>query len=831
MSSNQTDPCPDIAERSHAGRAAQADDGAIEAATWSIGLRNGLTMCVPPRLDSLSTYVLLEQEVWFEPEMSLLPHLLGEEVNALDIGANHGAYALAMALVCSRGHVIAFEPTSAPRQALQRSVQCNGLSQRMTVVGAALGDAEGEASFQVGDNSELNSRGGRGVRRETVQVTTLDAYLAAHAPGLSFGFVKLDAEGDELRVLQGAQHFFATQSPVVLFEFKHGSSDNPALVAAMQALDFDIFRWSAELELLLPFDPATDETQLALNLVAVRPAQQTELARRGLLVTALAVQEVALPAPALSALQAWCARPASLGVVAPDAAALRQEIVAQAGEAYADALCCVASAHLQAGLTAAERLALMVYAHARLLHSAEIGEGLQSAGWAIVVHCLQALGQPMQAVSMARQLLRHWSPAMPVTVPSVPPRRQDLERSRSSDSGTWLHQMVAEFTACQSAYSSYFEPPLPQVWADLLRHPDHGVAIERRCVLVHMRANRVPPLAVLVRLERLTDPRHTANAPLWQGLLTSMRALQPATDAGAKKPSPDQLLSDMAASLLPAPLQIVDVGASSHGVGTEPYAALTRSINACVLGFEPDADARAELERLFPDPTRYRFLPHLVGDGASAVFHATAWSQTASLLPPHRAVLDRYQLLGDVVQEKARIPVSTVRLDDVVAPGGMDLLKIDVQGAEGQVFDGAKQRLSECLMVWTEVEFVALYVGQPLFAEIDQQLRRHGLQFLRFAGMASRPLASWPGTTERPGAGVAAVATPPGTQQLWADAIYVPSPDRIAALDLPSAAKLALLAHYLPQAHDLCHAALLRVDALAATDTAARYLDACLAAI
>ena len=378
--------------------------------------------------------MLLEQEVWFEPEVSLLPHLLGEEVNALDIRASHGAYALTMALLCNLGHVIAFEPTRAPRQAMQRSVQCNGVSQRLTVVGAALGDAEGEASFQVGDNSELNSRGGQGLRRETVKVTTLDAYLAAHAPGLRFGFVKLDADGNELRVLRGAQHFFATQSPVVLFQFKYGSSDNAALVAALQTLDFDIFRWSAELELLLPFDPATAETQLALNLVAVRPAQQHELARRGLLVTARAAQEVALPAPALSALQAWCARPASLGLVAPDAAALRQEIVAQAGEAYADALCCVASAHLQADSTAAERLALMVYARARLLHTAETGVGLQVAGWAIVVHCLQALGQPMQAVSMARQLLQSWSPSASVAVPSVPPRRQDLERSRSGDS-------------------------------------------------------------------------------------------------------------------------------------------------------------------------------------------------------------------------------------------------------------------------------------------------------------------------------------------------------------------------------------------------------------
>jgi hypothetical protein len=107
-------------------------------------------------------------------------------------------------------------------------------------------------------------------------------------------------------------------------------------------------------------------------------------------------------------------------------------------------------------------------------------------------------------------------------------------------------------------------------------------------------------------------------------------------------------------------------------------------------------------------------------------------------------MLDRYHQLGELVQVKARHEVQTVRLDDVVAPGGMDLLKIDVQGAERLVFDGAATRLDECLVVWTEVEMVPLYQGQPLFGDIDARLRSHGLQFLCFTGLASRALASWP---------------------------------------------------------------------------------------
>jgi len=41
----------EIAARGHAGLLAEMDDESAEPATWSIGLRNGLTMCVPSRLD------------------------------------------------------------------------------------------------------------------------------------------------------------------------------------------------------------------------------------------------------------------------------------------------------------------------------------------------------------------------------------------------------------------------------------------------------------------------------------------------------------------------------------------------------------------------------------------------------------------------------------------------------------------------------------------------------------------------------------------------------------------------------------------------------------
>ena len=778
--------------------------------TWSLATASGLTLCVPPSMRSLTTYVLLEQERWFEPEMSLLPLLLEPGMNGLDIGANHGVYALEIARCSQTGHVWAFEPTSAPRANLMRSVQLNGLQDRVTVVAAGLADAPGQASFAVQENSELNSRSAAGGRRETVRLEALDGYLEAHAPGIAIDFVKLDAEGDELRVLAGGERFFATQSPVVLFELKHGAAVNTALIARWQALGFDIFRWSAELALLLPFDVAADETAFALNLVAVRPATQGRLVARGLLATAHDLATVVEPAPDARALKDWFAQPAGLGVDHPLQAADRLA----GGESYLKALTAVAGAHFRTDLSPAERVALLVSARVTLMPALDGGVGYGPEAWSLIVHCLHALGQQHAAVMLAADVLARWPRDDTLTLPIVPPQRGDLQRPRSTPTGSWLRQVLGEFVAMRSSHSSYFGPALPERWSPLLHHPDHSAEVERRYMLSHMIQDRV---AAVDRLQRLPSAEHTCNPSLWQALLQATRAMardEAASPALAPQPASAEAVL---AGLPVAAVSIVDVGASSLGHETEPYATLMRAGRGRVTGFEPDALALQHLRQQFPDSQTHRFLPHFVGNGEPAVFHETEWSLTASLFEPNRPMLDHYQQLGELVREKARHSVATARLDDLIASGEMDVLKIDVQGAERLVFDGAPQRLAECLVVWTEVEFVPLYRGQPLFGDIDARLREHGLQFLCFAGLAHRALASWPAGGAR---------APLRPQQLWADAIYVPQPERIAALTADAAARLALAAHHMLGAYDLCHAALLRHDELSGSDFAPRYLKA-----
>ena len=108
----------------------------------------------------------------------------------------------------------------------------------------------------------------------------------------------------------------------------------------------------------------------------------------------------------------------------------------------------------------------------------------------------------------------------------------------------------------------------------------------------------------------------------------------------------------------------------------------------------------------------------------------------SSLLRPSLTMMRRVGLdtvgfgCGDVQKV---IRVSTTTIDTHFAPGSIDYLKLDVQGADLAVMRGGKAALSEVMFAQIEVEFVEVYEGQPLFADVDTFARKElGLTFAGF---------------------------------------------------------------------------------------------------
>ena len=232
-------------------------------------------------------------------------------------------------------------------------------------------------------------------------------------------------------------------------------------------------------------------------------------------------------------------------------------------------------------------------------------------------------------------------------------------------------------------------------------------------------------------------------------------------------------------------------------------------------GFEPDAKGCDNLNRKYGQS--HLFLPYFAGDGKPAIFYETNWPPTGSLFKPHRPMLEKFQNLHELVTLVAEHPVPTRRLDDLPGVGDIDFVKIDAQGAELAVFQGGERVLRNALLVQTEVEFVELYEGQPLFADFDILLRSYGYQFHTFDGFGGRCFKPLQGHDN---------INLPMRQALWSDAIYVKDWLRFDELTLDKLKKLALLLHEIIRSFDLCHLVLQAIDARCGGDFATRYLKA-----
>src|SRR5262245_51548646 len=111
----------------------------------AVGMTGGIAVFVPATLGAITTYVLLEQEDWFEPEIHFVRKLVTPGMRALDIGANYGVYAATLAaLTGPSGRVFAFEPARTVAAALRRTALHNRLPW-LQVVGQAVADRNGVA--------------------------------------------------------------------------------------------------------------------------------------------------------------------------------------------------------------------------------------------------------------------------------------------------------------------------------------------------------------------------------------------------------------------------------------------------------------------------------------------------------------------------------------------------------------------------------------------------------------------------------------------------------------------------------------------------------------
>jgi len=137
----------------------------------------------------------------------------------LDVGANFGYYSIILALeLMKKCQIYAFEPCLPVFSRLVRNIMLNDLDSCIKPLSIALSDkigSGGALAFNQGNSGATfidNSRNG------DIQMTTVDKFCELNSGISKVDFIKIDVEGFELFVLQGARQVILRDKPVVFLE-------------------------------------------------------------------------------------------------------------------------------------------------------------------------------------------------------------------------------------------------------------------------------------------------------------------------------------------------------------------------------------------------------------------------------------------------------------------------------------------------------------------------------------------------------------------------------------------------------------------------------------
>lgn len=173
-----------------------------------------------------------------DPEMGLLKFIVDPKRICLDVGANLGLFTYFLSRYSP--HVYAFEPNPIPLRILRYVADKN-----VTVLEMALSNKTGEAELVVPKGRKGWSSNGASVEYDSDQgrIVKVPGSRIDDLEYRDIGFIKIDVEGHEKSVLEGAQKTLSRDRPNLFVEneFTHAGDGVTEVFDMMKALDYDGF--------------------------------------------------------------------------------------------------------------------------------------------------------------------------------------------------------------------------------------------------------------------------------------------------------------------------------------------------------------------------------------------------------------------------------------------------------------------------------------------------------------------------------------------------------------------------------------------------------------
>jgi FkbM family methyltransferase len=254
---------------------------------------------------------------------------------------------------------------------------------------------------------------------------------------------------------------------------------------------------------------------------------------------------------------------------------------------------------------------------------------------------------------------------------------------------------------------------------------------------------------------------------------------------------------------------ILEIGAVPIRGEPEPfYQLLDIFPGSKIIAFEVNKDLCEKLNKTSRPDIEF-FATALGRTEETRTFYETRHPMCCSLYEPNERLISLYNNF-EVAYIKSIGEIKTVSLDHFARQnniGSVDFIKIDIQGAELDVFHGGRDVLKQIVAMVSEVEFIPHYVDQPLFGDVCAFLDEQDIMFHKFLSLAGRALTPI----------VVGNSPNKGTQHIWADAVFIRDIYKIPELSPQKLLKLAILA-YIYGSQDLTYHCFQHYDKLNGTD-------------
>jgi FkbM family methyltransferase len=172
--------------------------------------------------------------------------------------------------------------------------------------------------------------------------------------------------------------------------------------------------------------------------------------------------------------------------------------------------------------------------------------------------------------------------------------------------------------------------------------------------------------------------------------------------------------------------KIFDVGAN---VGQYSLQMRNLGFKGEIISFEPLKQAFSKLQRAASKDSKWMTQNIALGDqDTETTINVAGNSYSSSILDMLPAHFDSAPQSSYVSKEKIIVKKLDTIIDGYYKEGDRVLLKIDTQGFERNVIEGAKQSLHKICGIQVEMSIVQLYNGEMIFTEMIQSLKEKGFE-------------------------------------------------------------------------------------------------------